>query len=47
MFRLFINDTDHGTFEEVSSALDYVRGEIESGDLETIDAGSLSISIVK
>lgn len=47
MFRLTINNTDHGTFNEVSQALDYVRGEIESGELETIHAESLTISIVK
>lgn len=47
MFQLYINGTDHGTFELVSDALDYIRCEIEDGELENVTADSLEIQIVK
>ena len=47
MFRLFINSTDHGTFDTVTDALNYIQGEIEACELETIEAEALEISIVK
>lgn len=47
MFRLLINETDHGTFDTVSAALEYVERSIEDGDLETVHAKELSIHILK
>ena len=47
MFRLIINETDHGTFSLVTDALNYIAGLINSYELRTIDADSLSIQILK
>ena len=47
MFRLIINETDHGTFPLVTDALIYIEGLINDDELETLDADSLSIQILK
>jgi len=47
MFRIIINEVDHGTVSTVTEALMYIENEINDDELETIDADSLSIQILK